>query len=459
MVQVPWELKGMRVLVVGAARTGRATARLLARLGARVWLVDRAQESTFPGLREELEPLGITVEFGPHREEPFFWAQGIVVSPGVPPEMELLQAARRRGVPVVAELELAFWYFEGPIVAITGTNGKTTTTTLVGRALEVWGKRVFVGGNIGAPLVRALELPVRAQVAVVEVSSFQLEGIEVFRPQVGALLNLTEDHLDRHPTMEDYRRAKARIFSNQDRGDVAVVNLDDPEVLAALPKDPPMEVWGFSLEGSQAMASLRDGVIELRAREGLQRFALEGTWLRGPHGAQNAMATALCATAMGCPAWAISRALEEFRGLEHRMEKVAEIKGVTFVNDSKATNVGAAIPAILGGDGKVVWIGGGKYKGIDFAPLRKPLQEKARAAVLLGEAAQRMERALNRTVSIYRVRDMEEAVPLAFSLARPGDTVLLSPACSSYDQYRDYEERGRHFKEIVARLAFEFGRG
>ncbi len=415
-------------------------------------LVDMAEESSFPGLRQELEPLGIGLEFGPHKEESFHWAQGIVVSPGVPLDMGLLKDALKRGCPVVGELELASWYLKAPMVAVTGTNGKTTTTTLVGMILETWGKKVFVGGNIGNPLIQVLNSGFDPEVAVVEVSSFQLEATELFRPKVAALLNLTEDHLDRHPTMEDYRRAKSRIFAMQGKGDVAVVNLDDPEALRALPPDPPMEVWGFSLDGQRGTARLKEGQMELVLGADRHLVALHNRSLGGPHGAQNSMAAALCALAMGCPLWAISRTLEEFKGLEHRMEKVAELEGISFVNDSKATNVGAAIPGILAPEGKVVWIGGGKYKGIDFKPLGEPLKNKARAAVLLGESAERIRKSLPKTIPVHLVKDMEEAVKLAFSLARPGDTVLLSPACSSFDQYNNYEERGRHFKEVVLRL-------
>ncbi len=415
-------------------------------------LVDMAEESSFPGLRQELEPLGIGLEFGPHKEESFHWAQGIVVSPGVPLDMGLLKDALKRGCPVVGELELASWYLKAPMVAVTGTNGKTTTTTLVGMILETWGKKVFVGGNIGNPLIQVLNSGLDPEVAVVEVSSFQLEATELFRPKVAALLNLTEDHLDRHPTMEDYRRAKSRIFAMQGKGDVAVVNLDDPEALRALPPDPPMEVWGFSLDGKRGTARLKEGQMELVLGADRHVLALQNRSLGGPHGAQNSMAAALCAWAMGCPLWAISRTLEEFKGLEHRMEKVAELEGISFVNDSKATNVGAAIPGILAPEGKVVWIGGGKYKGIDFKPLGEPLKNKARAVVLLGESAERIRNSLPKTIPVHMVKDMEEAVKLAFSLARPGDTVLLSPACSSFDQYKNYEERGRHFKEVVLRL-------
>lgn len=447
----------MKILVVGAARTGRAAARFLCGRGAMVRLVDRGEESRFPGLREELEPLGVRLEFGPHREEAFQWAQGIVISPGVPPEMELLKNAAARGCPVVAELELAFWYLRAPVVAVTGTNGKTTTTSLVGSILETWGKRVFVGGNIGNPLVQVLDCGFEPEVAVVEVSSFQLEGTFLFKPKVAALLNLTEDHLDRHPTMEDYRRAKSKIFSGQGSDDIAVVNLDDPGVLRALPADPVMKVWGFSLDQNKAEARLKGDSIELTLGGSVQMVPLQNSSLVGPHGAQNSMAATLCALGMGAPLWAVSKALEEFKGLEHRMERVAVLDGISFVNDSKATNVGATIPGILTADGMVVWIGGGKDKGIDFKPLGEPLSRKARAAVLLGEAAEKIRQSLPLTFPVHLVKDMEEAVLLAFSLARPGDTVLLSPACSSFDQYRDYEERGRHFKEVVRRLQEKTG--
>ncbi len=453
-VDAPWVLDGMAVVVVGGARTGRAAARFLAVRGARVILVERAPEKAHPGLRQDLEPLGVRCRFGPHEEGIFMEAQGIVVSPGVPWGMELLRRARDRGIPVVAEMELAAWFLEAPLVAITGTNGKSTTTTLVGKALEAAGHRVFVGGNIGRPLVEALEMSPAPQWAVVEASSFQLEGTERFHPRVAALLNLTEDHVERHPTLAEYRRAKARIFARQGPGDVAVVNLDDPEVMAAVPRPEAMAVWGFTLGGAAGARAAWDGeAVVLRGAAGEERLHVENPALRGPHGVQNLMAACLCATAAGCPTPVVREAVASFSGLEHRMEEVAKIRGVRFVNDSKATNVGAVIPALLGVSGRAVLIAGGKDKGIDFAPLRRPVQAKARAVVLLGEAAGALARALEGTVPLCRVADMAEAVPKAMELARPGDTVLLSPACSSFDQYRDYEARGRDFKTEVRHLA------
>jgi UDP-N-acetylmuramoylalanine--D-glutamate ligase len=363
-------------------------------------------------------------------------------------------------VAVVAELEMASWFLNAPLVAITGTNGKTTTTTLVGRALEASGRRVFVGGNIGNPLVEALTLSPPPEVAVVEASSFQLEGTDRFRPRVAALLNLTEDHLDRHRTMERYRAAKARIFSRQGSGDVAVVNLDDPEVLRALPTSAAMAVWGFTLRDDAEAQAVWDGEgIRLAVGREAVRLPVRNPVMQGPHGAQNLMAACLCAVAAGCPTGAFREAAEGFAGLEHRMEWVGEIRGVRFVNDSKATNVGAVIPALMGTAGPVVLIAGGKYKGIDFAPLRGPVRARARAVVLVGEAADTLVGALEGTAPLHRVDRMEEAVAEAFRLAKPGDTVLLSPACSSYDQYADYEARGRDFKAVFRRLAAKMGEG
>ena len=456
----PWHLPGMKILVVGAARTGRAASRFLARRGAVVTLVDRSPEESFPGLRDELEPMGVHLKFGPHREDSFCSAQGIVLSPGVPLELEPLREPRARGIPVVAEIELASWFLDGPILAITGTNGKTTTTTLVGMALKLWGRRVFVGGNLGNPLINALELLPPPEMAVVEVSSFQLEAIQRFKPRVAALLNVTEDHLDRHPDLHSYARAKARIFENQGKGDVAVVNLDDPEALRALPPSPAMEVWGFSLgPADSAQAVWRGTAIQIRLPAGDMEVPCAGSGLSGPHGAQNLMAACLSVMAVGCPLESFLTAMRTFSGLEHRMERVGEIRGVRFINDSKATNVGAVIPALEACDRPVVLIAGGKYKGIDFTPLRDPVRRKARAVVLLGEAAERLAHALNGTVPLRRVRDMDDALAAALGLAEPGDVVLLSPACSSFDQYRDYEERGNHFKEAFRRMAKGRGMG
>ncbi len=457
-MEIPWPLDGMEVLVVGAARTGVATSRFLATRGARVTLADSKAETAFFGLRRELEPLGVRLLFGPHEERDFLRADGIVLSPGVDPNLAVLRAARRKGVSLVAEIELASWFLEAPMLAITGTNGKTTCTTLLGMCLEAWGRRVFVGGNIGNPLINAVDASPSWEMAVVEVSSFQLEATERFRPKVAALLNLTEDHLDRHPTFEAYARAKGRIFRNQGAGDVAVVNLDDPEVIRLIPPSPRMELWGFTLlEGRPAQAAPAEGGISLRLGGAPTRLEVHRDCLSGPHGTQNLMAAALCAMAVGCPLEAVREGARTFSGLEHRMETVGEIRGVRFVNDSKATNVGAVLSALAACEGPVLLIAGGKDKGIDFTPLAEAVRAKAKAVILLGEAAARMAEALRGEVPLYMVEGMEEAVQKAVELARPGDTVLLSPACSSFDQYSDYTERGRHFKGLFRMVASALG--
>jgi|YNPNPStandDraft_1061719.scaffolds.fasta_scaffold00144_21 UDP-N-acetylmuramoylalanine--D-glutamate ligase len=457
-MEIPWPLDGMEVVVVGAARTGVAASRFLASRGARVTLADRKAEEAFPGLRGELEPMGVRLLFGPHGEEEFRRADGIVLSPGVDPNSAVFQGARRRGTPLVAEIELASWFLEAPILAITGTNGKTTCTTLLGMCLEAWGRRVFVGGNIGNPLINAVDAIPPWEMAVVEVSSFQLEAVERFRPKVAALLNLTEDHLDRHPSFEAYARAKGRLFQNQGKGDIAVVNLDDPEALRIVPPSPPMELWGFTLaDAESAQAARTPEGIRFRVGGRSSRLVVENEHLAGPHGIQNLMAASLCAMAVGCPLEAVGRGTRAFSGLEHRMEMVGEINGVRFVNDSKATNVGAVVSALAACDGPVVLIAGGKDKGIDFAPLREAVSAKARAVILLGEAAPRMALALEGTVPLHRAGGMDDAVPKALELASPGDTILLSPACSSFDQYGDYTERGRHFKEAFRRMARALG--
>lgn len=453
-MEIPWPLDGMEVVVVGAARTGVATSIFLATRGARVTLVDSKPEITFPGLRGELAPLGVRLLFGPHDERDFLRADGIVLSPGVDPNLAALQASRRKGTPLVPEIELASWFLEVPILAITGTNGKTTCTTLLGMCLQAWGRRVFVGGNIGNPLINAVRASPPWEMAVVEVSSFQLEATERFRPKVAALLNLTEDHLDRHPTFDAYARAKGRVFRNQGAGDVAVVNLDDLEAVRLIPPSPRMEVWGFTLmDGRPAQAARAAGGISLWVGGETIKLEVRNDYLSAPHGAQNLMAAALCAMAVGCPLKALREGTQSFSGLEHRMETVGEINGVRFVNDSKATNVGAVLSALAACEGPVVLIAGGKDKGIDFTPLGEAVRTKARAVILLGEAAGRIAAALGGEVPLYMVQGMEDAVHKALELARPGDTVLLSPACSSFDQYGDYTERGRHFKEVFRTIA------
>ena len=452
----PWVLDGKKVLVVGAAATGIAAGRFLASKGAVVTLTDRMPESGFPGLREQMAEIGVNVEFGPHKEETFVNTDGIVLSPGVPVTLDVLKEARRRGVDIAAEIELAGWFLKAPLLAVTGTNGKSTTTTLIGSALEKWGKKAFVGGNLGTPLITAAAPPDDYEFIVAEVSSFQLKETVLFHPKVGVLLNLTEDHLDWHLDFEDYALSKGKLFSRQGPEDAAVANLDDPEVRKVLGESQAMRVLGFSMDPDRPAEAVWDGEKIRFKKEGQEEtIVIEGASLWGDHGAQVLMAALLSVSFVGCPVEHFVDAVKSFKVLEHRMEFVCAVKGVRYINDSKATNAGAAAHALNACSRPVVLIAGGKDKGIDFGVLNDPIRKKAKAVVLFGEAAERMEQTFSGIVPIHRTADMQEAVSKAAALAEPGDIVLLSPACSSFDQYRNYEIRGADFKRAVNRLVKE----
>jgi UDP-N-acetylmuramoylalanine--D-glutamate ligase len=445
-----FEVGGLRVTVVGAATSGIAAAALLARRGARVTLSDVRQEVAQAA---PLRDLGVAFEFGGHVKETFTSADLIVMSPGVPPDQPAVAAARAQGVPVVGEIELASRWLDGRIVAVTGTKGKSTTSVLIGRMLEAAGFPVTVGGNIGRPLSAQVEETTPATVHVVETSSFQLEQIETFRPWIAVLLNFSPDHLDRHGTVEEYARAKARIFENQREDDWAVVNADDPGALD-LARATRAQQKRFARH-----RTLDDGVVlehdwivdRLHGSAG-RLVPLDAIHLLGPHLVDDVMAAAAVSEIAGAPSEAMTTAVETFRGLEHAMELVAEHAGVRFVNDSKATNVVSAVRSIESFTGKVVAILGGRYKGGDFGLLAEPLRQRARHIVTIGEAQPLLRAALSGVVTVHEAESLKEAVKNAFELSEPGGVVLLAPACSSFDMFRDYADRGRRFKEEVDRL-------
>ncbi len=447
---------GERVLVVGLARSGIAAAAFLARRGASVTAVDRKSEGELAAEALALRAAGVRLELGPHRLETFRAASLVVVSPGVPWELPELEAVRHAGIPVIAEIELAFRHLKGELAAVTGTKGKSTTTAALGAMLREAGRDARVGGNIGAPLVGLVEGSTEATAFAVEVSSFQLEGTERFRPRVAVWLNLSPDHLDRHPTLEAYVAAKARIFANQGPEDWAVVNADDEVVLAearrARARRLPFRVTGEPLgEGdgaffAGAFARLRRGEQEetLFARADL---ALPGAHLHG-----DLLVAAAAARLLGAPAEAIARAVRGFRGAEHVLEHVLTLDGVSYYNDSKATNVEAARRSLEAFQQPLVVILGGRYKGGEFAELAPPLRRHGRAVVAIGEAAERVTAALAGTLPTEHASSLQDAVLRARSLAQPGDVVLLAPACSSFDMFEDYAARGRAFKAEVAKL-------
>jgi UDP-N-acetylmuramoylalanine--D-glutamate ligase len=445
-----FDVGGARVTVVGAAASGIAAAALLARRGARVTLSDlRSEVAEAAGLGE----LGVALELGGHVRETFTSADLIVMSPGVPPDQSAVAAARTKGVPIIGEIELASRWLAGRIVAVTGTKGKSTTSVLIGRMLEAAGFHVTVGGNIGRPLSTQVDETTAETVHVVETSSFQLEQIETFRPWIAVLLNFSPDHLDRHGTVEQYARAKARIFENQRETDWAVVNADDAAAVNLAPGACARKKQFARHRLLDTGVVVEDGWIVDRGAGGAVKLVpLDAIHLLGPHLVEDVMAAAAVSGIAGAPSGAMTAAVETFRGLEHAMELVAEYRGVRFVNDSKATNVVSAIRSIESFEDGVVPILGGRYKGGDFGLLAEPLRQRAQDAVTIGEARPLLRAALSGVVTIHEADSLEAAVKQAVVLSRPGGVVLLAPGCSSFDMFRDYADRGNQFKKEVARL-------
>jgi UDP-N-acetylmuramoylalanine--D-glutamate ligase len=453
------DVKGRRVVVVGAARSGVAVAELLAARGARVTLTD-LRPSIDDG--EALRSHGVALELGGHRPETLTHAELIVLSPGVPPRQPILEMARAAGVPITGELELASRWLPGRIVAITGTKGKSTTTTLAGRMFEAGGRRTRVGGNIGLALSAQVGDSTPDTVHVVEVSSFQLEMTETFHPWIAALLNFSPDHLDRHASIQEYAGAKARIFVNQTGDDWAVVNADDPPALE-LATGAAAQPFRYSTRGD--LGDHREGVVIAgdlivhRTSEGdVPLVPLTSVRLLGRHLLSDVLAAAAIARIAGIAPEAMTRAVEGFAGLEHALEPAGEVGGVRFVNDSKATNVAAAGLAIESFERGLVVILGGRFKGGDFRDLREPLAARADAVIAIGEAAELVAEALEGAVPVRRAASLAEAVRSAYAAASPGGTVLLAPACASFDMFRDYAERGRAFKGEAERLKQEVER-
>ncbi|HXX18965.1 MAG TPA: UDP-N-acetylmuramoyl-L-alanine--D-glutamate ligase [Candidatus Acidoferrum sp.] len=447
-----FDFQGKRVLVVGLARTGEVVSLFAAGYGATVTATDEKPESELAATAEKLRAAGVKLELGGHTPETFLDKDLIVLSPGVPANLPPLMHARAAGIPVWSEIELAWRFLRGKLVAITGSNGKTTTTALVAHILKTAGIQTLVGGNIGTPLLALVESSADSTVTVAEVSSFQLETIEAFRPEIGVLLNLTPDHLDRHASFEEYATAKMRLFENQLDRDAAVLNADDPEVTKRMPSKG--QIFWFSRQKRVAAgAFLRDGQIVFRHDgEEVTVGRRDEIPLRGEHNVENVLAACAAAYLAGAEPGAIASGVKSFRAVEHRLEFVAEIGGVEFFNDSKATNVDAALKAIEAFPGPLIVILGGKDKGSPYTPLIEPLRQRARMAILIGAAADRIAADLGEAVPYVHAGTLDRAVQLAMSGAQPGDTVLLAPACSSFDQFENYEHRGRAFKELVHSL-------
>jgi UDP-N-acetylmuramoylalanine--D-glutamate ligase len=446
------ELHRKRILVVGLARTGIAAARFLHRRGAFVRATDLAVESCLGPEVAELRAGGIMLELGGHSDETFAGAEIIVLSPGVSHRLPALHAARARGVPVIGEIELAARFIREPIVAVTGTNGKTTTTELVGAMLTASGRRVFVGGNIGRPLIGYVDGDLRADTVVAEVSSFQLDTIQTFRPAVGVLLNISADHLDRYPDFEAYAASKMRLFANQKPSDTAVVNGGDPVIAAHLGSLRGRKLF-FNTSGAQGAARLDSRRLMLNL-PGCAAVPLDLSpfRLRGAHNAENATAAALAALTAGASPEGIQAALNVFAPAAHRLETIGVVDGVEYVNDSKATNVDAVRRALECFASPVVLIMGGVDKGGDFGRLAASVRHRGRGLVLLGGGREAIRAALGGLLPTREASDMRAAVQAARAMAAAGDVVLLAPGCASFDLYANYEERGDDFRRVVRDL-------
>ena len=445
-----FDVTGKRVTVAGAARSGIAAAELLARRGARV-TISEARPAIDDA--DRLGALGVALEVGGHRLDTFTSADLIVISPGVPAEQPVIVAARERGVPVIAEIELASRWLRGRVIAITGTKGKSTTTALTGRILETAGFKVTVGGNIGLPLSAQVQESTPETLHVVEASSFQLEQIDTFHPWIAVMTNFSPDHLDRHPTVEAYAAAKARVFENQNDADWAVVNADDPAVLEMV-RRARAKTRRFARRSSIAEGTVVESgwIVDRHADRSERLVPLDAIHLLGPHLVDDVMAAATVGAIAGAAPAAMTAAVESFRGLEHAMELVAQIGGFRFVNDSKATNVESALRSIESFDDGLVAIVGGKFKGGDLRLLRDPLRSRAKTVVAIGEARPLVKEALAGAVEVLDGSTFSDAVAMAYAAAKPTGVVLLAPACASFDMFRDYAERGREFKRIVREL-------
>jgi len=447
------DLNGKRVLVVGLGRSGVASALFLKSRGARVTVSDAKSEDQ---LRKEIPALldhGIAVETGGHGERTFKNPDLIVVSPGVPVDAEPISQARALGQDILGEIELAAEFLQGQIVAITGSNGKTTATTLTGEILSAGGLKTLVGGNIGTPAISLVPQATPETVTVLEVSSFQLETIRHFRPKIAVVLNVTPDHLDRHRTFAAYVDAKARVFENQQGEDFAVLNADDATCVELAGRTRAQVFWFSRKREVEQGAFVRKGDVLFRGTGGQREVMLASEIpLKGSHNLENVLAAVCAGALMGCEAGKIGDAIRDFKAVEHRLEYVATLRGVEYYNDSKATNVDATIKALESFPANVHLILGGKDKGSDYTVLNDLLRERVKCVYTIGAAAEKIQSQIKGPTAIVHTGTIESAVKQAAASASPGDIVLLAPACASFDQFQNYEHRGRVFKELVLGL-------
>jgi len=447
---------GKKVGIFGMARSGLACAELLKKLGAEVFVTDTKPSHLLALQIAQLTELDIDFETGGHTSKALASKDYLVISPGVPLNIPVLKEAQSLGVPIFSEIEVAFWLTDAKIVGITGSNGKTTTTTLVGEILKEDKKECEIGGNIGIPFSSLVEKVSKDGIIVLELSSFQLERIEEFKPYLSVVLNLTPDHLDRYPDLRSYMEAKLRIFENQTEVDVAVLNADDKNSMELALYSASRKIFFSTQKELELGAFVRNGMLFYKMN-GKEEKIIEtkDIGIKGPHNLSNAAAAGAICAILGASPVSMRETLKRFKGVEHRLEEVATLLGVKFVNDSKATNVDSVWYALQSVKEPIILIAGGKDKGGDFTKLRELLPNRVKALILIGEAKEKIHEALSDLVLTFHANSLEEAVELSFKKAEAGDTVLLSPACASFDMFKDYEHRGEVFKSSVKSLAKE----
>jgi UDP-N-acetylmuramoylalanine--D-glutamate ligase len=453
------DVRGKNVLIIGLARSGIAAAMELKKMGAKVTGNDAKPREDLKDIGP-LESLGINLVCGGHPLKLLEGCDLVVVSPGVPNDLAIFEEARKRDITVISELELGYWFAKAPIIAVTGTNGKTTTTTLIGEILKNDGRNIAVAGNIGIPLIREIDEYGQKDYLVVEVSSFQLENIVHFKPKISVILNITEDHLNRHKTFENYIEAKARIMENQDEGDYTVLNFDDP-IVTSLAKRAKSKMVFFSRQQElERGIFVKNGVIVIKENGNMYPILkTKELGIKGSHNLENALAAVSVAWIARVNLNNLAETLKDFHGVEHRLEFVATIDGVKYINDSKGTNPDAAQKAIEAMEEPIVLIAGGYDKKSDFTGFVKSFKGKVKKVILIGATADAIEKTARKNgfFNTQRAGSMQEAVDLASKSAQPGDVVLLSPACASWDMFENFEERGRIFKEAVHSLKVKKG--
>ncbi|MBW2217875.1 MAG: UDP-N-acetylmuramoyl-L-alanine--D-glutamate ligase [Deltaproteobacteria bacterium] len=447
------ELKDKNVLVVGLGKSGLSAARFLKNRGAYPIITDQAPENKLAGIVRDVNQIGIPTQLGGHKVETFLSSDLIILSPGVPHTIEPVHIANKKGIPVWGEIELASKFISEPIIAVTGTNGKTTTTTLIGEMLKSSGFNVFVGGNIGNPLIEYADSGQEADIVVAEVSSFQLDTTDTFKPKVSVLLNIAEDHLDRYDDFDVYALSKAKIFQNQFESDFAVLNSNDHLVMSITKHIRANKLFFNADKDIEAGAVINCDTVYLKINKDKKlKIDLSYCNLKGRHNYENIAAASLATLSVGGNIDGIMAAVKNFAGLPHRLEYVATIDDVQYFDDSKATNIGAVIRALETFKNPLILIMGGRDKGGDYSLLNELIKKHARLLVLTGEAADKIENVLGDIVQTIRTDSLDEAVLTASKAANPGDAVLLSPACSSFDMFENYHMRGEAFCHAVKKL-------